>query len=211
MFNLNRGNIQVERLLDSVDAVIYVLDYTKLKTADEAEVLRRLKEINPQLMDRLAQRLFFVVNKADMIETSEGMDAAATKQYVADLITQQIHIEGFQLKEEQVGCSTCTCFSCCLHLHMLLTPCNPLTCSCSLTVQPKKGTAKILLDSMSTICDLCKCCSDSSLCLTEICHVFVNASLQRCCIASDDTSLHFDAGVAALSTAGVVVPLGARG
>lgn len=94
--------MQVERLLDSVDAVIYVLDYTKLKTADEAEVLCKLREINPQLMDRLSQRLFFVVNKADMIETSEGMDAAATKQYVADLITQQMHIEGFQLKQEQV-------------------------------------------------------------------------------------------------------------
>ena len=105
----------MERLLDSVDAIIYVLDYTKLKTADEAEVLRRLQEINPQLMGRLAQRLFFVVNKADMIETSEGMDAAATKQYVASLITQQMQVEGFQLKPEQVGlgtqwtvnCSTC--------------------------------------------------------------------------------------------------------
>ena len=97
---------QVERLLDSVDAIIYVLDYTKLKTADEAEVLRRLKEINPQLMGRLAQRLFFVVNKADMIETSEGMNAAATTQYVASLITQQMQIEGFQLKPEQVRLGT---------------------------------------------------------------------------------------------------------
>ncbi|KAL3150332.1 hypothetical protein ABBQ32_000177 [Trebouxia sp. C0010 RCD-2024] len=93
---------QVERLLDSVDAVIYLLDYTKLKTADEAEVLQRLKEINPQLMARLSQRLFFVVNKADMIETSEGLDAEATKQYVAELITQQMKDESFQLKPEQV-------------------------------------------------------------------------------------------------------------
>lgn len=29
----------VERLLDGVDAVIYVLDFTKLKTASEASVL----------------------------------------------------------------------------------------------------------------------------------------------------------------------------
>lgn len=94
--------MQVERLLDSVDAVIYLLDYTKLKTADEAEVLQRLKEINPQLMARLSQRLFFVVNKADMIETSEGLDAEATKQYVAELITQQMKDESFQLKPEQV-------------------------------------------------------------------------------------------------------------
>ena len=98
---------QVERLLDSVDAVIYLLDYTKLKTADEAEVLQRLKEINPQLMARLSQRLFFVVNKADMIEMSEGLDAEATKQYVANLITHQMQDESFQLKPDQVWLICC--------------------------------------------------------------------------------------------------------
>ena len=105
---------QVERLLDSVDAVIYLLDYTKLKTADEAEVLQRLKDINPQLIARLSQRLFFVVNKADMIETSEGMDAEATKEYVADLITSQMRDESFQLSPDQVrsnykGMAFCIC------------------------------------------------------------------------------------------------------
>ena len=34
---------QVERLLDGVDAVIYILDYTKLKTKEEAELLQKLK------------------------------------------------------------------------------------------------------------------------------------------------------------------------
>ena len=34
---------QVERLLDSVDAVIYILDYTKLKTQEEADLLGKLK------------------------------------------------------------------------------------------------------------------------------------------------------------------------
>jgi hypothetical protein len=34
---------QVERLLDTVDAVIYLLDYTKLKTQEEATLLQRLK------------------------------------------------------------------------------------------------------------------------------------------------------------------------
>ena len=100
--------LQVERLLDSVDAVIYLLDYTKLKTADEAEILQRLKEINPQLMARLSQRLFFVVNKADMIETSEGLDAEATKQYVAGLITDQMQDESFQLKPDQVCPANCS-------------------------------------------------------------------------------------------------------
>ena len=39
--------LQVERLLDGVDAVIYLLDYTKLRTKDEAELFKRLKQINP--------------------------------------------------------------------------------------------------------------------------------------------------------------------
>ena len=34
---------QVERLLDSVDAVLYLLDYSKLKTAEEATLLGKLK------------------------------------------------------------------------------------------------------------------------------------------------------------------------
>lgn len=55
---------QVERLLSGVDAVVYLLDYTKLKTAEEAAIFRRLREVNPTLVQRLASRLFFVVNKA---------------------------------------------------------------------------------------------------------------------------------------------------
>lgn len=35
--------MQVERLLDTVDAVIYILDYTKLKTREEADLLTKLK------------------------------------------------------------------------------------------------------------------------------------------------------------------------
>jgi hypothetical protein len=54
---------QVERLLGSVDAVLYVLDYTKLKTCEEAAMFKRLHQVNPGLVRRLAQRLFFVVNK----------------------------------------------------------------------------------------------------------------------------------------------------
>jgi hypothetical protein len=51
--------LQVERLLGRVDAAIYLLDYTKLKTAEEAGVLSRLKAINPALVKRLCSRLFF--------------------------------------------------------------------------------------------------------------------------------------------------------
>jgi hypothetical protein len=49
----------VERLLSRVDAAIWLLDYTKLKTAEEAAVLRRLRDLNPTLVQRLCSRLFF--------------------------------------------------------------------------------------------------------------------------------------------------------
>ena len=58
---------QVERVLESVDAVVYLLDYTKLKTQEEADLLKKLRDINPQLFARLSQRLFFCVNKADAV------------------------------------------------------------------------------------------------------------------------------------------------
>jgi hypothetical protein len=49
-------------------------------------------------------RLFFVVNKMDVIRTSEGLGENATRQYVAQLVTQQLSAEGggFQLQPEQV-------------------------------------------------------------------------------------------------------------
>ncbi len=56
-------SVQVERLLEGVDCVLYLLDYTKLKTAEEEGLFRRLRAINPQLVERLSSRLFFVINK----------------------------------------------------------------------------------------------------------------------------------------------------
>lgn len=93
---------QVERLLDGVDAVIYLLDYTKLRTKDEADLFRRLKEINPGLLRRLSLRLRFVVNKADSIGTSDGMSEEETKLYVSKLVTEQLSGDGFRLLPEEV-------------------------------------------------------------------------------------------------------------
>ncbi|GIL70787.1 hypothetical protein Vretimale_3881 [Volvox reticuliferus] len=81
---------QVERLLEGVDCVLYLLDYTKLKTAEEEGLFRRLRAINPQLVARLSSRLFFVINKVDASETSEGLDPEEVRNYVADLVTRQL-------------------------------------------------------------------------------------------------------------------------
>eukprot|EP00798_Chlamydomonas_sp_ICE-L_P018264 gene18264-24718_t len=95
---------QVERLLDDVDAVLYLLDYTKLKTQEEEGMLRRLKEINPRLLKRLAQRLFFVVNKVDSMHVSEGLGFNVTWQYVADV--DSVHVSeglGFDVTWQYVA------------------------------------------------------------------------------------------------------------
>ncbi|GFR43890.1 hypothetical protein Agub_g5019, partial [Astrephomene gubernaculifera] len=85
---------QVERLLEGVDCVLYLLDYTKLKTAEEEGLFRRLRAVNPQLVERLSSRLFFVINKVDACETSEGLDPEEVRAYVADLVTRQLGAAG---------------------------------------------------------------------------------------------------------------------
>jgi GTPase Era involved in 16S rRNA processing len=97
------SHLQVERLLDRVDAAIYLLDYTKLKTAEEAQVLERLKAINPGLVGRLSSRLFFAVNKIDQAEQSCGLGEDETREYVADLVTRQLNCPDFRLHPDQVG------------------------------------------------------------------------------------------------------------
>ena len=83
--------------------MVYILDYTKLKTTEEANLLTKLKEANPQLVQRLAQRLFFVVNKIDSMHSNVGLQEEELCEYVADLITKQMNCAEFQLKPEQAG------------------------------------------------------------------------------------------------------------
>lgn len=46
---------------------MYLLDYTKLKSAEEADLLVKLRSLNAPLFSHLASRLFFVVNKIDAV------------------------------------------------------------------------------------------------------------------------------------------------
>ena len=61
-----------------------------------------VQDINPQLVARLSQRLFFVVNKIDLTRTSEGLEPEEIKHYVANLVTNQLATDGFQLSPDQV-------------------------------------------------------------------------------------------------------------
>ena len=95
---------QVERLLCGVDAALYLLDYTKLKTAEEAATLARLRSLNPELARRLCTRLFFVVNKVDQAAAAGAgaLGPEETKEYVAREVTRQLALPGFSLHPDQV-------------------------------------------------------------------------------------------------------------
>jgi len=90
---------QVERLLDGIGVLVYLLDCSKLKTAEEKQMFQRLKEINPQLLNRLSNRLFFLVNKKDVLQDMSDEDVC---EYVAELVTSQMENPGFQLDPSQV-------------------------------------------------------------------------------------------------------------
>jgi len=47
--------------------------------------------------------------QVDASLVSEGQDADATREYVAELVTQQMQCEGFQLMPEQVPGCACAC------------------------------------------------------------------------------------------------------
>lgn len=90
---------KVERLLDEVDVIIYLLDYTKLKADDEQEVLNKLASIRPELLRRYTGRLFFVVNKIDQ-ENRSSLTVEETADYVAQLLNKQI--EGLTITPDRV-------------------------------------------------------------------------------------------------------------
>lgn len=74
----------------------------RLKTAEEAQVLERLKSINPSLVARLCSRLFFAVNKMDQADESIGLDEEETREYVAEMVTRQLNCPDFRLHPDQV-------------------------------------------------------------------------------------------------------------
>jgi hypothetical protein len=72
--------VAVEALLNSEDAIIVLLDYNQLATQSEEIMMAKLKASIPQLMQRLAQRIFFVVNKCDnMYSTQVHISCPKTK------------------------------------------------------------------------------------------------------------------------------------
>jgi GTPase SAR1 family protein len=76
---------QVEALMNSADVILYILDYSKLKTEEEAQILQKLKSMRPDLIRDITNRLFIVVNKMDLVKKRHGLDFQTTKEYVAGI------------------------------------------------------------------------------------------------------------------------------
>lgn len=79
----------VDRLLVDANVILYLLDYTKLRTVEECSLFNRLAAMRPELLCRMSDRLFFAVNKIDL-ENSNGLSPAATRDYVARLLREQV-------------------------------------------------------------------------------------------------------------------------
>lgn len=82
----------IDRLISSADVVLYLLDYTKLKTTDEERLLGQLKSSRGDLLSSVKDRLFFLVNKIDA-EDRNGITQDQTCDYVADTLLKHLGVE----------------------------------------------------------------------------------------------------------------------
>ncbi len=88
---------KIEKLLDKVDVIIYLLDYTKINTSEEAEMFAKLREVRLDLLN--SERLFFVVNKVDVLNRdSPPLDKTA--EYIANVLRNQI--SGLNITPERI-------------------------------------------------------------------------------------------------------------
>ncbi len=90
---------RVDGLLGKADVIIYLLDYTKLKTKEEKGLFTRLSSMRPGLLEQCSERLFFVVNKIDL-ENRWGLSQGETRAYVASLLSKQV--PGLTIPPERV-------------------------------------------------------------------------------------------------------------
>lgn len=73
---------KVDLVLREVDAIVYVLDVTKLKTDDEAELIRRLRQ---NAIEPNSKKIFFVLNRIDLIQGDPAKVQKEAVDYVSEL------------------------------------------------------------------------------------------------------------------------------
>ncbi len=88
----------VERLLRDADVVVYLFDFTKLKTDEEEAMLSQLASLRGDLIHSLGDRLHFAVNKVDTWDRN-SLSVEETPTYVAELASRYL---GVDVSPEQV-------------------------------------------------------------------------------------------------------------
>lgn len=87
---------KVKRIVNNSDVVIYLLDFTKLRSSDEKNMLSKLKKWKSEILNKLGSRLFFVVNKIDMInrhDRENGFDEESIRGYVKNILKENIDLD----------------------------------------------------------------------------------------------------------------------
>lgn len=72
-------------------------------TVDEQLIFESIKKVNSTLLQRLSDRLYFVVNKVDTCKYAAGASIEQCKISVAERVTKAMDVEGFVLKPEQAS------------------------------------------------------------------------------------------------------------
>ncbi|MEL7192675.1 MAG: dynamin family protein [Bacteroidota bacterium] len=87
---------KVERIAKTSDVIIYLLDYTKLKTKDEEWMFESLKGWRKELFEQIELRLFFVVNKIDTAnrhDKEKNMSPDGIRKYIRKIIKDTIDVD----------------------------------------------------------------------------------------------------------------------
>lgn len=96
---------KVNRLVENSDVIIYLLDISKLKSEDEEKMFKKLQDARAELFKQVRTKLFFVINKVDLIENRNFKEAKGfvgiddVKKYVITYLQNNLSIN---LEEDEV-------------------------------------------------------------------------------------------------------------
>lgn len=98
-YGVDTLKLETYDVLENADVIIYLLDYTKLKTDEEGKFFREIDERRRSLVEGFFNRLFFVVNKIDA-EDRNGLSKQDVAKYVAIQLRTQIN--GLDVEPEDI-------------------------------------------------------------------------------------------------------------
>ncbi|MFZ5479080.1 MAG: dynamin family protein [Myxococcota bacterium] len=83
---------RTEAIVTDADAIVYVLDYTRLNTTDEARFLESVSALREDMLSAWTERLFFLVNKIDDRDRHD-QSAEDAQAYVTGVLRKYLKID----------------------------------------------------------------------------------------------------------------------